>query len=126
MKVKCVTNKYGDNFTTGKEYEVTKNEGDRWIVRNNAGEEWSVLPQDFALLPDEPAPKSEWMQINGNEYVDLKTGVKLTFFRREDDSVHSMRMSNIQNNGAHFAYGSFADSFAALVCYDWPSAGKEM
>jgi hypothetical protein len=131
MKAKCVsTDNQTVRCTIGKVYEVLVNDhSDPWplrIIDDVDSTQW-VSEKDFELIPDEPAPKSDWMRISEAGYVNMVTGMHICFGINED--VHTAFIGSvcIDNFKSYLrSDGKFADSFAALVGYEWPSAGKEM
>jgi hypothetical protein len=127
MKVKCVNNRiYDELFTVGNEYKVIRNNpGYPLCIINNKNQEWLVDDKDFELIPDVPdTPKSEWMRCDCDTFVNMVTGMTLTFF---DNGYHHANISHIATpDNWCTATHDEADTFAALVGYNWPSAGKEM
>lgn len=132
MKAKCVSAEDGDiTVTVGKVYEVEEYDNlDSFpyrIVDDNGNLQWEHK-DNFQLLPDVPdAPKSEWMRCDCDVFVNMTTGLQVRFvIAGERRVVYVFSIHNPNFDKFQDASGKFADSFAALVGYDWPSAGKEM
>jgi hypothetical protein len=127
MKAKCINGEGWSTFTKGKTYDVVENKPARLVLINDCGIELGITLgiADFVLIPDEPAaPKSDWMRCDCDTFVNMVTGMTLTFF---DNGYHHANISHIATpDNWCTATHDEADAFAALVGYDWPSAGKEM
>jgi hypothetical protein len=130
VKARCVNNiSLEDYLTVGKVYDVIVDvDGDIYLKEDNGSVDCYNPELRFELIPDEPAaPKSDWMRMDEAGYVNMVTGMHIYFGVNED--VHTAFIGSvcIDNFKSYLrSDGKFADAFAALVGYDWPSAGKEM
>jgi hypothetical protein len=118
MRARCVDNENVEKMlTVGKVYEIVEDATSSNKVLCDDGEWRYLATSRFDLIPDAPAaPKSDWMQMKSYEYVSFVSGVVLHFYKSETRHYCQVRsgshLFNCDNDGA--------DSFAALVGYEWP------
>jgi hypothetical protein len=121
VKARCVGLEDGSvDFTLGKVYEVDeydKLDSFLYHIMGDNGKKYWCHKDNFILIPDEPAPKSDWMRYGfGSTYLNVNSGIILIF---EDN--HTVTITHIVNIDSRLAVReSDADAFAALVGYEWP------
>jgi hypothetical protein len=138
MKVKCVSTEDGDiSVTVGKVYVVEEYDPTSYlmfrIVDDNGNLQWEHK-DNFALIPDEPAPKSEllqiapeWIKMDWNRYLSMVSGLILTFWHA--DSGNYLTVQHISETGEvapYCVYGEYADAFANLpgVNHQWSESAR--
>lgn len=132
MKAKCVRrSETSVDVTEGKIYDVVKHDIDDKVcsykIKDDNGTSMWINNAAIELIPDEPAPKSEWMRCDCDVFINMTTGLQVRFvIAGERRVVYVFSIHNPNFDKFQDASGKFADSFAALVGYDWPSAGEEM
>ena len=131
MKVICVSKTPLHRLTVGKTYEAIQGSDGRWAAIDDDGDvEYWILEERFRPVPDPvPEPVNEWMpcgelllNVMGNwvaRYINLITGIILTFYKKENGD-HVVVIASIHNNKEYLdTENQYADAFAQMVGYKW-------
>jgi hypothetical protein len=125
VKARCVGLEDGSvDFTLGKVYEVDeydKLDSFPYHIMGDNGKKYWCHKDNFELLPDEPAPKSDWMRCDEFTFVNMVTGMCLEFEDTDSEDERSVKVGAIHGQKGYYivAEGHFSDAFAALVGYKW-------
>ena len=130
MKAICVA-KSRHQCTVGKTYEALLGPDGRWAVIDDDGDvDYWILGELFIPVPNPvPEPVNEWMpcgyallNVMGNfvdRYINMKTGIILTFDKKENGDRVVVITSLHSNKEYVEAINMYADAFAQMVGYKW-------
>ena len=131
MKAIYVSKTPFNRLTVGKTYETLQGVDGRWAVIDDDGymaywiskEQFRPIPEPFNVRPIPepfnvrpiPEPVNEWMKIDGDSFINMKTGMRLEF----NNKSHNVRIESIYSEYFYFAQHEYAEAFAQMVGYKW-------
>jgi len=127
MKARCVDNTdYENILTVGNIYEVdVDGEGRIDFIAEDELSHWGYGKM-FELLPDEPAPKSDWMRCfhAGDQGIPVDNIAGWKFDPKSHTVEIFLKQCTAQAIRGFIYVKTDADAFAELVDYDWSESAR--